>query len=52
MRRRYCILKKVLFGLNSLAFALVVQTANVTCLCVFHQPEFPEEAKRFNRIQR
>lgn len=44
-------LKKVMTIINCLTLALVVQTANAACLWIFHQPEFPEAAKKFCRVK-
>lgn len=43
-------LKKVALGcVNALAMMMVVQTANSACIWIVHQPEFPDEAKKFIR---
>ncbi len=44
------IFSKLLEGLNFMALALAVQTANAACIWIFHQPKFPEKAKKYNRI--
>lgn len=51
MRRKIAIGKKILCVLNSIALVFVAQTANTVCACVFHQPKFPEEAKKFSRLK-
>ena len=47
--------KNVICGMlnvvNSLALMLVVYTANVCCIWVFHQPEFPEAANKFKKVR-
>lgn len=47
--------KNVICGMlsimNCLALMLVVHTASVCCIWVFHQPEFPEAANKFKRIR-
>ena len=44
-------LSKVIVGcFNALAMSLVIQTANSACIWLIHQPEFPEEAKRFLKV--
>lgn len=40
---------KLLSGVNLLALALVAQTANAACIWIYHQPEFPEKAKKYSR---
>jgi cyclic lactone autoinducer peptide len=35
--------------LNTLALALVAQSANQACLWFFHQPEFPESANKLKK---
>lgn len=44
-------LMKLLGVFNCLALILVVQSANIACAWLFHQPEFPEAANRFKKIQ-
>ncbi len=34
-----------------LALLLVMQTANAACIWVAHQPEFPEEAKKYCKVK-
>lgn len=41
--------KVVMGGFNALAMMLVIQTANSACIWVVHQPEFPEEAKKYTK---
>lgn len=36
--------------LNALALMMVFQNVNVTCAWIEHQPEVPEEAKRFKKF--
>lgn len=43
---------KVLGLLNCMALALVVQTANAACVWIFHQPKFPEEARKYSRLEK
>ena len=38
-------------AVNAMALFLVYQTANATCMWLFHQPEFPKEAEKFKRTQ-
>jgi cyclic lactone autoinducer peptide len=51
MRRKIAIGQKVLCVLNSMAIVIVAQIANSTCIWMFHQPKFPEEAKKFSRLK-
>lgn len=51
MKSKFKLLSKVLMGLNCIALTLVSQTANTACIWIFHQPEFPEEAKKYSRIK-
>ncbi len=45
------ILKKAaILGVNAMAMALVVQSANSACIWVLHQPEFPKEAEKFKKV--
>lgn len=41
---------KTLGIINSIVLALVIQSANSACCWMFHQPEFPEEAKKYKRV--
>lgn len=45
------IVKKMMAVINCLAVVLVAQTANSACIWIFHQPEFPQEAKKFCKIK-
>lgn len=40
----------MLVTMNMLALMVVVQNVNATCLWLDHQPEVPDEAKRFKKI--
>ncbi len=51
MKGKFKLANKVLAGLNCMALAFVIQTANAACVWMFHQPEFPEEAKKYSRIK-
>lgn len=51
MKDKFKLVNKILIGLNCMALAFVVQTANAACIWMFHQPEFPDEARRFSRIK-
>ncbi len=51
MKGKFKLVNKVLVGLNCIALAFVIQTANAACIWMFHQPEFPEEAKKYSRIK-
>ncbi len=51
MKSKFILLTKMLLGLNCMALAFVVQTANSACLWIFHQPKFPEEAKKYIRTK-
>lgn len=51
MKGKFNVLCKMLMGLNCMALMLVAQTANSACLWIFHQPEFPEEAKKFSKVR-
>lgn len=50
MKLKTKLLKSLSAVMNCIALALVVQTANSACIWIFHQPDFPEEAKCFNRM--
>lgn len=39
-----------MYVLNAVAFVMVIQNMNTGCLWVDHQPEVPEEAKRFRKF--
>lgn len=43
--------KKILGVLNVLAVVLVTQTANSTCVWLYHQPEFPASANKFKKLK-
>lgn len=40
---------KIMESVNKLALLFVAQTANSACIWVAYQPEFPEEARKFNK---
>lgn len=42
---------KVVGVMNCLALLLVVQSANSACCFYYHQPEFPETASKFKKVQ-
>jgi len=44
-------LTKLLGIFNCIALVLVAQSANIACVWVFHQPEFPEAANQFKKIK-
>lgn len=44
-------LRKFFGVLNAMALMVVMQTANAACVWVFHQPEFPEAANKFKKVQ-
>lgn len=52
MKGKANILKKVIGVINCLAVMFVVQTANSACIWIFHQPEFPQEAKKYSKIKK
>lgn len=33
--------------LTAIAFAFVTVAANTTCMCLYYQPELPDEVKKF-----
>lgn len=41
--------EKSLILLNSLAMVLAVQSANIACAWIFHQPEEPKELKKYRK---
>ncbi|MDF2801194.1 MAG: hypothetical protein K0S61_1097 [Anaerocolumna sp.] len=45
------ITKQLLKGINCTALALVALSANIACVWVFHQPEFPKAADRFKKLK-
>ena len=51
MKKKLGLLTKLFMGMNAMALAMVIQTANSACLWIYHQPEFPEEAGKYNRIK-
>ena len=51
MRIKKFLSKGIVGCFNALAMGLVIQTANSACIWLIHQPEFPEEAKKFSRVQ-
>lgn len=50
MRIKKFLSKGIVGCFNALAMSLVIQTANSACIWLIHQPEFPEEAKKFLRV--
>lgn len=42
---------KIYECLDAVALLLVAQTANSACIWVAHQPEFPEEANVYKKVQ-
>lgn len=51
MKTKFNVTSKLIEGANFLALRLVAQTANSACIWIYHQPEFPEEAKKYSRIK-
>ena len=51
MKNKFTFFTKILAGVNFFFFFLVAQTANTACIWIYHQPEFPEEAKKYSRIK-
>lgn len=45
------VVEKMMKVMNCLAVMLVAQTANAACIWIFHQPEFPQEAKKYSKIK-
>jgi len=43
--------RKTFMMLNSLALIMVIQNVNVTCGWLMHQPEIPDEAKKFRKLK-
>jgi len=41
---------RLMIFLNCIAIKLVGHTVNLTCYWIFHQPEEPEEAKKFRKF--
>ncbi|ARE65062.1 hypothetical protein ADH76_31750 [Enterocloster clostridioformis] len=39
-----------ILAFNAMALVMVIQNVNATCMFVDHQPEVPEEARRFKKI--
>lgn len=39
-----------ILALNAMALLVVIQNVNATCAFIDHQPEVPEEAKRFKKV--
>ena len=35
--------------LNSLALMMVIESANQACIWFYHQPKFPESAKKYQK---
>lgn len=52
MCKRTELIKKVMVLMNCVATFFVIQTANSACAWIFHQPEFPEEAKKYSKINK
>ena len=52
MRNKSKLLKKFFAAINCIVLTLVAQTANTTCIWIFHQPEFPETAHRYIKIKK
>lgn len=52
MSKKFKLWSKILGAVNCIALALVVQTANAACIWIFHQPKFPEEARKYSRIMK
>lgn len=53
MRKLLSMLKQkgsMIHVLNAVAMAMIVYTANATCLWTEHQPEAPEDLRRFRRF--
>lgn len=50
MKIKFKFLSKIFVGMNFFARAFVVQSANTACIWIYHQPEFPKEAKKYSRI--
>ena len=50
MRIKKFFCKGIVGCINALALSLVIQTANSACIWLIHQPEFPEEAKKYSRV--
>ncbi|RKI26563.1 cyclic lactone autoinducer peptide [bacterium 1xD8-6] len=51
MKGKFALGTKLLKALNCMALVFVIQTANAACIWMFHQPEFPEEAKKYRRVK-
>ncbi len=49
MKRAFGI--RIMKILNCLALMMVIQSANTVCAFYFHQPEFPEAAKKFKKFR-
>lgn len=41
---------KIMKFINCLALVLVAVSANSTCMFYFHEPKFPDAAKKFKRL--
>ena len=52
MCRESKFIKKVMVIMNCIATFFVIQTANSACAWIFHQPEFPEEAKKYIKLKK
>lgn len=50
MKKWYHKLMGLVGATNLLAMAIVVYTANAACAWAHHQPELPEEAKKFRKF--
>lgn len=52
MKDKTIFLKKIMGVMNCIAVMFVVQTANSACAWIFHQPKFPEEAKKYSKFKK
>lgn len=50
MKKKFKISYSMLKKVNLFVMAMVVYSANVRCCWVAHQPEMPDEVKRFKRF--
>lgn len=50
MRIKNAFMKVFITCFNMIAMLMVAQTANSACMWIAHQPEFPEEAKKFKKV--
>lgn len=51
MKLRKLFSSKLMGAVNCLALMLVVHSASAACIWYFHQPEFPESANKFKKVQ-